>query len=78
MGSVFIDLNCLLNNNETNPQISGWFPIFDTLRGFRGDIKIKVRLEFFRDANAFAPSSTEVMFFSSTGLLVLRAANVPQ
>lgn len=65
MGSVFIDLNCLLNNNDTNPQISGWFPIFDTFRGFRGDIKIKVRLEFFRDANAFAPSSTEVMFFSS-------------
>lgn len=66
MGSVFIDLNCLLNQSETNPSISGWFPIFDTLRGFRGDIKLKVRLEFFRDANAFAPSSTEVMFFSST------------
>ncbi len=34
--------------------------------GIRGEIKIKLRLEFFRDANAFAHSSAEVLFFSST------------
>ena len=34
VGTVFVDLNPLLSTPDT--QISGWFPIIDTLKGVRG------------------------------------------
>ena len=36
IGSLYIDLNCLLHRNahtHSGPQIAGWFPIYDTIRG---------------------------------------------
>lgn len=47
-------------------QISGWFPLFDTLRGIRGQIRVQVRLHFFGDANPFKDASAEVHFFASS------------
>jgi hypothetical protein len=38
-------------------QISGWFPIYDTLRGIRGEINVQVKLAYFGDNNPFKDSS---------------------
>ncbi|KAJ3415693.1 hypothetical protein HDV05_004371 [Chytridiales sp. JEL 0842] len=63
IGAVFIDLNPLLAW-DSNSQISGWFPIFDTLRGVRGEMNLQVKLQFFGDGNRFSDSSAGVQFFS--------------
>jgi hypothetical protein len=38
-------------------QISGWFPLYDTIRGIRGEINVQVKLQFFGDVNPFKDSS---------------------
>ncbi|KAJ3105317.1 hypothetical protein HDU97_008214 [Phlyctochytrium planicorne] len=63
IGTVFIDLNPLLSW-ESRGQMSGWFPIFDNLRGIRGEMNIQVKLQFFGDGNRFSDSSAGVQFFS--------------
>eukprot|EP01117_Protostelium_nocturnum_P002984 TRINITY_DN13914_c0_g1_i1.p1 TRINITY_DN13914_c0_g1~~TRINITY_DN13914_c0_g1_i1.p1 ORF type:complete len:944 (-),score=372.42 TRINITY_DN13914_c0_g1_i1:155-2986(-) len=65
IGSIYVDLNCLLNPNSRG-QLSGWFPIFDSLRGCRGELNIVIKIEFFGDANEFKDASTGVQFFSSS------------
>ncbi|KAF9203563.1 hypothetical protein BGZ49_006276 [Haplosporangium sp. Z 27] len=67
VGSVFIDLNPLLPVNSPW-QISGWFPIYDTIRGVRGEVNVQVKLQFFGDVNPFKDSSAGIMFFSTTSL----------
>lgn len=62
IGLVFVDLNSLLASQCD--QINGWFPIFDTLRGVRGELCIQVKLQFFGDNNPFKDSSAGVRFFS--------------
>ncbi|KAF2071191.1 hypothetical protein CYY_007493 [Polysphondylium violaceum] len=64
IGSVLIDLNCLLDGETPTTQIHGWFPIYDTLRGIRGEILLTVKLEKFQNANPFKESSDGVQFFS--------------
>ncbi|KAJ3333792.1 hypothetical protein HDU76_003606 [Blyttiomyces sp. JEL0837] len=64
IGGVFIDLNPLLAW-DSNSQIAGWFPIFDSLRGVRGEMNIQVKLQFFGDSNRFSDSSAGVQFFTS-------------
>ncbi|KAI9179317.1 hypothetical protein H9P43_005980 [Blastocladiella emersonii ATCC 22665] len=70
VGSVLIDLDPLLQLDsgvdDRVAQISGWFPLYDTLRGIRGEIHVQVRLQFFGDANPFKDSSAGVQFFTST------------
>ncbi|RKP23918.1 hypothetical protein SYNPS1DRAFT_23997, partial [Syncephalis pseudoplumigaleata] len=51
-----------------NDELAGWFPIYDTLRGMRGELHIQVRLQFFGDANPFNDSSAGVAFLSGTQL----------
>ena len=29
-------------------QINGWFPIYDTLHGVRGELQLSIRLDSFR------------------------------
>ncbi|KAJ3119231.1 hypothetical protein HK100_000413, partial [Physocladia obscura] len=68
IGAVFIDLNPLLaweSSSRDSNSLSGWFPIFDSLRGICGDIFISVRLNFFGDSNQYSDSSTSVQFFTS-------------
>ena len=53
IGRVYIDLNPLLNK-ETQNTISGWFPIFDTMHGIRGELNVQVRVELFNDFFPFS------------------------
>ena len=45
-------------------MIKGWFPIYDTLRGVRGELYLSIKLQFIGDDNPFRDSSAGVMFFS--------------
>ena len=67
VGVIFIDLNPLLSV-DTVDIISGWFPVFDTLLGVRGEINVSIKLDVFEDANRFKESSTGVLFLNSTAL----------
>lgn len=77
IGTVFIDLNSLLaweadeiddSTTVDEGQIDGWFPIYDNLRGIRGEIHIIVKIEFFGDVNPFKDSSASVQIFTSPSL----------
>lgn len=64
IGKVYIDLNPLLTSNKDSPTvISGWFPIYDTMHGIRGDVNIIVKIDLFSDFNKFRQSSCGVQFF---------------
>jgi hypothetical protein len=65
IGKVYIDLKPLLNSNGAT-SINGWFPIFDTMHGVRGEIKIQAKLEILNDFNEYKKSSCGVQFFSSS------------
>ncbi|KAI9103092.1 hypothetical protein DFS34DRAFT_351995 [Phlyctochytrium arcticum] len=67
IGTVMVDLNPLLTW-DSMAQISGWIPIFDTLRGVRGELNVQVRLQFFGDVNPFKDSSAGVQFYSTTAV----------
>jgi hypothetical protein len=64
IGTVFIDLNPLLTM-DSNAQVSGWFPIYDTLQGIRGELNAQIKLQFFGNINPFKDSSAGVQFYSS-------------
>lgn len=64
IGKVYIDLNPLLIKN--NPSvINGWFPIYDTMRGIRGELNFIVKVDLFSDFNRFRQSSCGVQLFCS-------------
>ncbi|XP_069132346.1 C2 domain-containing protein 5-like [Argopecten irradians] len=64
IGKVYIDLNPLLTKD--NPHvISGWFPIYDTMHGIRGELNVIVKVDLFSDFNKFRHSSCGVQFFST-------------
>jgi Ca2+-dependent lipid-binding protein len=67
VGSVLIDLDPLLQMDRVG-QILGWFPLYDTLRGIRGEIHVQIRLQFFGDINPFKESSTGMQVCS--GVLI--------
>ncbi len=64
IGKVYIDLNPLLVR-EHGTMISGWFPIYDTMHGIRGELSIIVKVDLFSDFNRFRQSSCGVHFFCS-------------
>lgn len=64
IGKVYIDLNPLLTSSKDSPAvISGWFPIYDTMHGIRGDVSILVKIDLFSDFNKFRQSSCGVQFY---------------
>uniref|UniRef100_A0A8C9U9R9 C2 calcium dependent domain containing 5 n=1 Tax=Scleropages formosus TaxID=113540 RepID=A0A8C9U9R9_SCLFO len=63
IGKVYIDIDPLLST-EAATVISGWFPIYDTIHGIRGEISVLVKVELFSDSNRFRQSSCGVKFFS--------------
>jgi uncharacterized protein YbjQ (UPF0145 family) len=67
IGVVTLDLNPLLSK-ELSGQLAGWFPIYDTLRGVRGELHVQVRLQFFGDVNPFKDSSAGLKFLSAACL----------
>ncbi|CAG5134399.1 unnamed protein product, partial [Candidula unifasciata] len=67
IGKVYIDLNPLLTR-ETPNIITGWFPIYDTMQGLRGELNIQVRVELFSDFNKFRQSSCGIQFFCTSAV----------
>ncbi len=49
-------------------KISGWFPIYDTLHGIRGQLRLSVKLQFFGDVNPFKDSAAGIPLFSASSL----------
>jgi len=64
IGIVRIDITNLALVNSRN-EISGWFPIYDTLRGIRGRLKVQLTIAYFGNENQFQNSSAGVRFLSS-------------
>ncbi|KAJ3365269.1 hypothetical protein GGF32_009774 [Allomyces javanicus] len=64
VGAVLLDLDPLVQKSAGG-TIAGWFPLYDTLRGIRGEVHVQVRLQFFGDVNPFKESSAGVQFFAS-------------
>ncbi|XP_048766244.1 C2 domain-containing protein 5-like isoform X2 [Ostrea edulis] len=64
IGKIYVDLNPLLTK-ETPKVISGWFPIYDTMHGIRGELNIIVKVDLFSDVNKFRQSSCGIQFFST-------------
>ena len=65
--------------DEKAPTIRGWFPIYDTLKGVRGELCLSVQLEGIANWNPNAETSGRVQFFASERLLpalVLRVAGL--
>jgi hypothetical protein len=65
-------VNNLLNNSTSallsttqggGLGIDGWFPLYDTLAGVRGELCLSVKLNFIGDVNPFRESSAGVRFF---------------
>ena len=76
IGVVYIDLNCLLMEDSAG-QITGWFPIYDNLRGIRGQLSVITKLEFFVNENPFKDASFGVQFFSvDTPFSVYRISHI--
>ncbi|KAG9337302.1 hypothetical protein JZ751_028870 [Albula glossodonta] len=67
IGKVYIDIDPLLSN-EAATVISGWFPIYDTIHGIRGEINVLVKVDLFNDLNRFRQSSCGVKFFCTTSI----------
>lgn len=71
IGLVYIDLNPLLTQTASKEDdddgqagiIDGWFPLYDTLGGVRGELGLSVKLNFIGDVNPFRDSSAGVQLF---------------
>ncbi|KHJ42880.1 C2 domain protein [Trichuris suis] len=71
VGRVYIGLSPLLSGRGS--QIAGWFPIYDTMHGIRGEINVIVRLNLFADISQFRESSCDIEVFATSGLPFGRA-----
>lgn len=49
-------------------NIDGWFPIYDTLFGVRGELGLSIKLTFIGDVNPFRDSAAGVQLFSFSTL----------
>uniref|UniRef100_A0A670Y0M2 C2 domain-containing protein 5 n=1 Tax=Pseudonaja textilis TaxID=8673 RepID=A0A670Y0M2_PSETE len=67
IGKVYIDIDPLLYS-EAATVISGWFPIYDTIHGIRGEINVMVKVDLFNDLNRFRQSSCGIKFFCTTSI----------
>lgn len=64
IGKVYIDLNPLLYKDSVH-AMWGWFPIYDTMHGIRGEVHCAVKVDLFSDSNRYRQSSCGVRFFYS-------------
>lgn len=62
IGKVYIDLNPLLQKDSKH-VLSGWFPIYDTMHGIRGEVNCIVKVALISDANRYRQSSCGFKFF---------------
>jgi C2 domain len=72
IGRVYVDLNPLLtqtastnddDEEDRHHYLDGWFPLYDTLGGVRGELELSVKLNFIGDVNPFKESSAGVQLF---------------
>ena len=63
IGKVYICLNSLADSGSQN-TLDGWFPIFDTLHGVRGEAHVIVKVEIIKDQHRFRQSSIGIRFFA--------------
>jgi hypothetical protein len=74
IGVSYIDLNPLIMRTTTHSVdskdlvISGWFPLYDTVKGMRGSLKVTIKLQFIGNENPFQDSSAGIQFFLSSTL----------
>jgi hypothetical protein len=72
IGTCYISLNPLLAQKEQDPSpssgLAGWFPIYDTLEGIRGELYVAVKVLFVTDENPFSEASAGVRFFSASSV----------
>lgn len=59
---MLIDLSNLLLSDVS--EIAGWFPIYDTMRGVRGELKLSVSISYFGKATGTGADSTDSVLFS--------------
>jgi hypothetical protein len=68
IGAVSIDLNPLLQRpmqkDRDVHQLQGWYPLYDTLRGVRGELSVVVKMDFIGDVNPFKESGAGVTFYA--------------
>ncbi|GAU98916.1 hypothetical protein RvY_09991-2 [Ramazzottius varieornatus] len=66
IGKIYVDLtNMLVSENRSS--YTGWLPIYDTLLGIRGQLRIEIRLiTFCVDMKSFWHPSQNVLFFASS------------
>lgn len=67
IGKVYIDLNPLLQK-DSGHLMFGWFPIYDTMHGIRGEVHLAVKVDLFSDSNRYRQSSCGVRFFYSPSI----------
>ncbi|XP_065911628.1 C2 domain-containing protein 5-like [Dysidea avara] len=63
IGKVYIPLNSLASSDSPVASLSGWYPIFDTLHGIRGEVHVAVKVDVLK---AEFSSSLAVQFFLSS------------
>lgn len=71
IGLVYVDLNPLLAQTASQDDhedghagvIDGFFPLYDTLGGVRGELGLSVKLNYIGDVNPFRDSSAGVQLF---------------
>ncbi|KAJ1930899.1 hypothetical protein GGF37_007571, partial [Kickxella alabastrina] len=51
--------------NTYTRTLGGWFPIYDTMWGIRGELKCQIILQYFGDVNPFNNSSAGIQVFST-------------
>ena len=61
IGRVDIDLSMFLYRSSSPNQIAGFFPIFDTMHGIRGELYVKIEVSLIPTTN----STTDVVFYAS-------------
>jgi hypothetical protein len=69
IGKVYINLNPLLGN-ECGHTMWGFFPIYDTMHGTRGEIYCVIKMEPFSDSNRFRQTSCGVRYSIDSWLFV--------
>ncbi|VDK78852.1 unnamed protein product [Dibothriocephalus latus] len=62
IGRVYFDLTPLLQTGQRR-SLHGWFPLYDTMHGIRGEINLAIRVDMFSSRQKL--SSLNVRFFFS-------------
>ena len=64
IGSVVIEPQTLLSISQTQ-TFAGWFPIYDSVKGPRGNLGITIRITSIRDINPSQQCKNDDIFFSA-------------